>query len=157
MRSVSGSVGDALRPKRWLPALFALILLVGSGYSPSYAQDIRIAPATRVSPALYCGSVVLTLYTQNAGNPATEFRAGDYNAGQNGQRYFIDPEIGGTIQGIWYEPIEEAANLAMFRILNVQPSPSNNHVFILELLAEQDVGPGRLTIRVHFACRPEAG
>lgn len=156
MRTVSGSVSRVSRVGRWLPALLGLAI-AAAGHAPAFAQDVRIAPATRVSPALYCGNVSLSLYTQNAGNPATEFRAGDYNAGQNGQRYFIDPQIGGTIQGIWYEPVEDAANLALFRILKVEPSPNNNHVFILELLAEPDVGPGRLTIRVHFACRPEAG
>jgi hypothetical protein len=120
------------------------------------AQEIRNLPAERVSPALYCGHVTLTLYTGNAGNPATEFRAGDYAPGVGGQRYFVDPEIGGTIEGVWYQPAGDLAYLALFRILTVEPSPNNDRIFILEVLAEPDVGPARASIAVHFACRPAA-
>jgi len=124
--------------------------------SPALAQEIRRAPAERATPALYCGSVQLTLYTQNAGNPATEFRAADFTPGASGQRYFIDPEIGGTIEGVWYEPTENIADLSLFRMISTEPSPNNDRVFILELLAEPDAGPGRVVITVHFACRPGA-
>ncbi len=137
-------------------AIVAGALLASFAPSSAAAQEIRNLPAERVSPALYCGNVTLTLYTQNAGNPATEFRAGDYAAGAGGQRYFIDPQIGGTIEGVWYQPAGDLANLALFRILTVGPSSANERIFILEILAEPDVGPGRAAIVVHFACRPAA-
>jgi hypothetical protein len=134
----------------------AAALFASFGYGSAVAQEIRNLPAERASPALYCGNVTLALYTRNAGNPATEFRAGDYAAGIAGQRYFIDPQIGGTIEGVWYQPAGDLANLALFRILTVGPSPNNDRIFILEILAEPDVGPGRAAIVVHFACRPAA-
>ena len=142
------------RINRWSTVLLGLALLVTLLFTPAVAQEIRAAPANRVSPALYCGNVVLTLYTQNAGNPAIEFRAADYNVGESGQRYFIDPEIGGAIQGVWFAPAELAANLNLFREIVVSPAPNNDRLFVLELLAERDVEPGRISIVVHFACRP---
>jgi hypothetical protein len=147
----SGRAAAACRCGAIMAALFASFASWNA-----VAQEIRNLPAERASPALYCGSVTLTLYTQNAGNPATEFRAGDYAVGVGGQRYFIDPEIGGTIEGVWYQPTGDLANLALFRILTVEPSPSNDRIFILEILAEPDAGPARAAIVVHFACRPAA-
>ena len=111
--------------------------------------------ATRVPAGFYCGHVALTLYTQNAGTPSTQFRAADYNAGEVGQRYLIDPGINGTITGAWYMPTGQVDNLSLFRKLNVYPDAQDSHLFVLELLAVPDVAPGQMTIEVHFACRPE--
>jgi hypothetical protein len=141
--------------RRTLWALFAAPFLLAPGIAS--AQEIRPVPAERVSPALYCGNAEVTLYTGNAGNPATEFRAGDFNPDQNGQRYFIDPDVGGTIEAVWYEPVDNLAALGEFRRIAASPSPNNDRVFILELLAEPDAEPARLTITLHFACRPGAG
>lgn len=144
------------RRTRLARLILTLALLLTSAAAPAVAQEIRQVPAERAAPALYCGSVLLTLYTQNAGNPATEFRAADFTPGASGQRYFIDPQIGGTIEDIWYQPTENIANLSLFRLISTEPSPNDDRVFVLELLAEPDAGPGRATITVHFACRPGA-
>ena len=141
------------RRLRW--ALLAAPILFAPALTA--AQEIRPVPAERVSPALYCGNAEITLYTGNAGNPATEFRAGDFNPDQNGQRYFIDPDVGGTIEAVWYEPFDNLTALGQFRHIAASPSPNNDRVFILELLAEPNAEPARLTITLHFACRPGAG
>ena len=77
-----------------------------------------------------------------------------FNPDQNGQRYFIDPDVGGTIEAVWYEPVDNLAALGEFRRIAASPSPNNDRVFILELLAEPNAEPARLTITLHFACRP---
>lgn len=139
---------------RWaLPAAASLLLASGI----AVAQEIRTVPTERVSPALYCGNATVTLYTGNAGNPETEFRAADFNPDQSGQRYFIDPDIGGTIEAVWFEPTGDLAALSQFRRIEASPSANNDRQFVLELLAERDAGASRLQITLHFACRPGAG
>ena len=118
------------------------------------AQDARNIPANQVPAALYCGNLTATIYTQNAGNPATEFRAADYNVGEVGQRYLIDPGINGAIEAAWYVVSSSPQNLGLLQRIEVAPFESNNRLLALELLAIPDVGPGRFEIEIHLACRP---
>lgn len=120
----------------------------------AFAQDIRTVPTTTVPAALYCGNFDLTVYTGNAGNPATEFRAGDNNAGMTPQRYIIDPGVNGTIGGAWIQPASGLADLAQLAIMRIAPLATNNRLVVLELLAVPEPEPGRVDLVVHIACRP---
>jgi hypothetical protein len=107
-----------------------------------------------VPASLYCGHVTLTLYTQNAGIPGTQYRAADYNAAEFATRYTIDPGIDGAITGAWYMPVDGVDNLSLFRKLTVYPDEVDDHLIVLEVMAVPDVTPGQMTIDVHLACRP---
>lgn len=146
-RRKSGAAATPLRA-----ALVALA--IGMAATPGMAQDARTVTATRAPAGFYCGHVSLSLYTQSAGTPTTQFRAGDFNAGETPARYYIDPGLDGAITGAWYVPTGNLENLALFRKLNVYPDDVNSHQFVLEALAVPDVAPGQLTIEVHLACRP---
>jgi hypothetical protein len=144
----------------WLSVPGRLLIAAGVMMAlsePSFAQDTRVIPATRVPASLYCGHFPVTIYTQNAGTPGSQFRAADYNVQGVGQRYFIDPGIDGAIEAAWYVPSASLADLALLQKITVSPAADNNRLVVLEVLAVPDVAPGQLDVTIHIACRPGAG
>ena len=138
---------------RLLIALGLIVALSG----PSLAQDVRAIPAIQVPASLYCGHFPVTIYTQNAGTPGSQFRAADYNVQGVGQRYLIDPGINGAIEAAWFVPSASLADLALLQKITVSPAPNDNRLIVLEVLAVPDVAPGRVDVTIHVACRPGAG
>ena len=131
--------------------------IIGVLAAPSFAQDARVIPATQVPASLYCGHFPVTIYTQNAGNPDSQFRAADYNFQEVGQRYFIDPGIDGAIEAAWYAPSASLADMALIQKIKVSPAPDDNRLVVLDILAVPDAAPGQLDVTIHIACRPRPG
>ncbi|MHA1559496.1 MAG: hypothetical protein ACTSWI_02355 [Alphaproteobacteria bacterium] len=150
---IFGSEGRISAPRR----LFIAAGVIAALAAPSFAQDTRAIPATQVPASLYCGHFPVTIYTQNAGNPRSQFRAADYNVQEVGQRYFIDPGIDGAIEAAWYAPSASLVDMALIQKITVSPAPNDNRLVVLDVLAVPDVAPGHVDVTIHIACRPGSG